>query len=190
MYVDKEVIAAANAVADALQEEFYEAMMAHGEAMEFVVARSPGSGYVQISIGYFKIWDTEDDNNGNDQTFQEIMEHCRERLNDLADMFSVFSDARYQTVKKDVSKETVARESPVTDDDKKLMVEQIILHTMIGANAGLIARSAMTNPAEFYIDDRAGRLRYPRKEIYKQAAKLAKLAVEYGQNPRDLPVLW
>jgi len=45
------------------------------------------------------------------------------------------------------------------------MIEQIILHTMIGADSGLIARSAITNPAEFYIDDRVGRLRYPRKEI-------------------------
>jgi len=97
MYPDK---IEAEAVASTLHEEFYEAMMAHGEAMDFVVARAPGSGYVRISIGGITIWDSEDENSGNDQTFPEIMEYCREQLSDLADLFSVFGDARYQTKKK------------------------------------------------------------------------------------------
>lgn len=71
---------------------------------------------------------------------------------------------------------------------EKLMIEQIILHTMLGG--GMLGRDAMTNPAMFYIDARVSRRPYTKKAIYAQAAKLAKLAVELKQNPKNLPVLW
>lgn len=77
----------------------------------------------------------------------------------------------------------------MTDKDReRLMIEQIILHTMLGG--GMLGRDAMTNPATFYIDKRVGRLPYTRKAIQAQVTKLARLAVALEQDPKNLPVLW
>lgn len=82
----------AEAVAEALHEEFYEAMLVQcGEALSFCVVRDPGSGYVQIRMGEMSLWDTEDDNDSEEQTFPVILAHCKKRLGDIADMFSVFN---------------------------------------------------------------------------------------------------
>ena len=80
----------AEAVAGTLHDTYYEAMMEQGEALDFNTVRVPGSGYVQIRIEEFPLWDSEDDNDGESQTFPVILAYCEKRLKDYADLFSAF----------------------------------------------------------------------------------------------------
>ena len=62
---------------------------------------------------------------------------------------------------------------------------QVALYVMCGG--GLLGRFAAEQPADFYIDDRVGRLPYSRDEIYQAAATLVSIAEADELNPHDLP---
>lgn len=62
---------------------------------------------------------------------------------------------------------------------------QVALYVMAGG--GFLGRFAAEQPADFYIDDRVGRLPYSRDEITQATATLATIAEAHGLNPHDLP---
>lgn len=58
-------------------------------------------------------------------------------------------------------------------DTNNVTQQQIKVFCMCGG--GFLGHSAATQPHEFYIDTRCGRLPYPKREIMKEVAKLAKM---------------
>ena len=62
---------------------------------------------------------------------------------------------------------------------------QVAIHVMCGG--GLVGRFASEQPADFYIDDRCGRLPYRRKEIMQAVQVLATIATARGLDPHHLP---
>jgi hypothetical protein len=66
-------------------------------------------------------------------------------------------------------------------------VHQVAVFVMVGG--GFLGRWAAENPADFYLDDRVGRLPYSREDIRRSVATLAKIAQTQGLNPHDLPVM-
>ena len=61
---------------------------------------------------------------------------------------------------------------------------QIAVHVMCGG--GMLGRFAAEQPADFYIDDRVGRLPYTRQQIYQSVAVLKMYAEILGFNPHRL----
>jgi len=57
------------------------------------------------------------------------------------------------------------------------------------AGGGLLGRMAAEQPADFYIDARAGRLPYSRKEITQAVNVLVVLAKKYGFDPHHMPAM-
>lgn len=74
-------------VADILNNRHYQNMMAEGTVLEFNVLFVPGSLYVQIRIGDFALWDSDERNDGGDQDAKVIEEYCEASLADLTNMF-------------------------------------------------------------------------------------------------------
>jgi hypothetical protein len=74
--------------AERLHEKHWENMMATGEAEDFNILFVPGSLYVAIRIGERVLWDSEDENDGEDQTIEKIEKHCQEEIDALVRMFS------------------------------------------------------------------------------------------------------
>lgn len=66
-----------------------------------------------------------------------------------------------------------------------LKAHQVAVYVMCGG--GFLGRFAATQPANFYIDPRAGRLPYPRREIEQAVACLAADAEAAGLDPHRLP---
>jgi hypothetical protein len=64
-------------------------------------------------------------------------------------------------------------------------LHQVALYVMCGG--GFLGHFAAEQPADFYIDDRVGRLPYSRKEIIKAAGTLTTIAKAHGLNPHNLP---
>jgi hypothetical protein len=64
---------------------------------------------------------------------------------------------------------------------------QIAIYVICGG--GPIGLWAAENPADFYLDDRVGRLPYIRADIRRSVATLAKIAQARGFNPHDLPTM-
>ncbi len=62
---------------------------------------------------------------------------------------------------------------------------QIAVYVMCGG--GFLGRFAAEQPADFYIDDRVGRLPYRRKEIMQAVQVLAVIAEARGLDPRKMP---
>lgn len=62
---------------------------------------------------------------------------------------------------------------------------QIAIYVMCGG--GHIGRLAAEQPNQFYIDDRVGKLPYPRRAIYQAVATLITIAKINGLNPSKLP---
>jgi hypothetical protein len=62
---------------------------------------------------------------------------------------------------------------------------QWIVYTMIGG--GMLGEFAMTQPADFYIDLRVGRLPYPHRRIFHAVEILKGLAEYLGLDPHNLP---
>lgn len=63
--------------------------------------------------------------------------------------------------------------------------------TMQGAifamcGGGLLGRSAVEQPADFYIDDRVGKLPYPKKAIVQAVKTLVTVATLNGLNPHNM----
>ena len=61
---------------------------------------------------------------------------------------------------------------------------QIRIYTMIGG--GMLGEFAMTQPADFYIDLRVGRLPYPNRRIYHAVEILHGLALYLGLDASHL----
>lgn len=62
---------------------------------------------------------------------------------------------------------------------------QVMIFTMIGG--GHLGSFAVEQPADFYIDDRVGGLRYPRRAIYQAVEILKIVAEETGLNSHKMP---
>ena len=62
---------------------------------------------------------------------------------------------------------------------------QTVVKVMCGG--GYLGNFAARQPADFYIDDRCGRLPYRRKEIMQAVSVLTWTAEARGLNPRSLP---
>ena len=62
---------------------------------------------------------------------------------------------------------------------------QVAVYTMAGG--GMLGRLAAEQPADFYIDDRCGRLPYSRREITQAVTVLATLAKALGLDPCKMP---
>ncbi len=52
---------------------------------------------------------------------------------------------------------------------------------------GFLGRSAAEQPADFYIDDRIGKLPYGRREIVQAVKVLETMAKAWGFDPHHLP---
>lgn len=61
---------------------------------------------------------------------------------------------------------------------------QLTVYVMCGG--GLLGRLAAEQPSDFYIDDRAGKTNYPKKEIYQAVEVLKVYAEVLGLNPSNL----
>jgi hypothetical protein len=92
MKIDLAVLTLAVQAAQILDEEYTGLMPEEsGMAKEFVVECSPGNGYVKVALGDDTLWDTEDENEGEEkETIGGILAHCRENLKALALMYSCF----------------------------------------------------------------------------------------------------
>lgn len=66
-----------------------------------------------------------------------------------------------------------------------LKAHQVAVYVMCGG--GHLGTFAAQQPADFYIDDRVGRLPYPRAKIEQAVRCLAALAEAAGLDPRHLP---
>jgi hypothetical protein len=62
---------------------------------------------------------------------------------------------------------------------------QVAIFVMCGG--GALGRFAAEQPRAFYIDDRAGRLPYPRTAIYQAVETLVTIATVNGLDPHHLP---
>jgi hypothetical protein len=62
---------------------------------------------------------------------------------------------------------------------------QVAVYVMCGG--GHLGRFAAEQPADFYIDERCGRLPYRRKEIVQAVAVLASIAQGAGLDPHKMP---
>ena len=61
---------------------------------------------------------------------------------------------------------------------------QIVVFLMCGG--GLLGHLATTQPADFYIDARAGKLPYKKREIEQAVSVLTGFAEKQGLNPHEL----
>ena len=66
-------------------------------------------------------------------------------------------------------------------------LHQVAVYVMCGG--GFLGHFAAEQPADFYIDDRVGRLPFRRSEICYAVRTLAQIAKSRGLNPHDLPPL-
>jgi len=62
---------------------------------------------------------------------------------------------------------------------------QVAVYVAVGG--GVLGRSAAEQPADFYIDDRCGRLPYCRRAIMQAVSVLAVLAKAGGYDPHHMP---
>ena len=70
-----------------------------------------------------------------------------------------------------------------TEEDLKSL--QIEVWVMCGG--GLLGEFGATRPTDFYIDDRVGRLPYPKRDIYQTVEVLKAGAFKLGKDPHNLP---
>ena len=82
--------------------------------------------------------------------------------------------------------ETLAEDcSPRFKTPESIGALQVTIYTMCGG--GFLGRFAAEQPASFYIDDRVGKLPYPKKAIYQAVAVLKKLAMATGMDLSHMP---
>jgi hypothetical protein len=67
-------------------------------------------------------------------------------------------------------------------------IMQARIETMISGDGGMLSNFAMRQPADFYIDQRVGKLRYPKRDIERAVHVLAMVAEIHGLDPHDLPI--
>jgi hypothetical protein len=84
-----EILLMASRVVGNLNEEFSERMLEIGRGFDIALIAS--SHYASIGIlGGYILWDTEDENDGDNQTEESIEAHVRGQLTDLATAMQVF----------------------------------------------------------------------------------------------------
>lgn len=81
--------------------------------------------------------------------------------------------------------EGVAESIPFYADLRDLGTLQTVVRIMCGG--GPLGWMAATQPSEFYIDSRVGRLPYPRKAILQAVMVLQLTATAKGLDPKRLP---
>jgi hypothetical protein len=75
---------------------------------------------------------------------------------------------------------------PLSDHpNQQVALMQVVVFVMCGG--GLLGRFASEQPADFYIDDRVGRLPFGKKEILQAVKVLELAAIEAGFDPRKMP---
>ena len=72
-------------------------------------------------------------------------------------------------------------------DTRDIGTLQVAVYVMCGG--GFLGRFAAEQPADFYIDDRCGRLPYRRKEVMQAVGVLAACAQDRGLDPHHLPAM-
>ena len=68
---------------------------------------------------------------------------------------------------------------------ESISTHQAVVYVMCGG--GMLGHFAAEQPADFYIDDRVGKLPYPKKQIYQAVETLGTLAKANGLDPHHLP---
>ncbi len=68
---------------------------------------------------------------------------------------------------------------------RSIAAHQVAVYVMCGG--GFLGSAAAHRPADFYIDDRCGKLPYPRREIEQAVKCLAVIAEAAGMNSHKLP---
>jgi len=81
--------------------------------------------------------------------------------------------------------EQVAESDNYYRDSRDIGTLQTVVKIMCGG--GYLGNFAAEQPADFYIDDRVGRLPYRRKEITQAVAVLVTTAKARGLDPHNLP---
>ena len=66
-----------------------------------------------------------------------------------------------------------------------ISLHQVAVYVMCGG--GFLGQFAAEQPADFYIDERVGRLPYGRADICRAVATLSRIAEARGLNPHMLP---
>jgi len=85
----EEMLAFAKNVMEKLNEEFYECALETGMGFDFTIEAS--SHYIGIKIlGTYTLWDTEEENDGEDQTEERIEKYVREQLAELVTAMQMF----------------------------------------------------------------------------------------------------
>lgn len=69
--------------------------------------------------------------------------------------------------------------------EKELEHLQVMVYVMVGG--GMLGRFAMSQPADFYIDLRVGRLPYPQKDIFNVIEMLKAVCDYLKKDPHRLP---
>ena len=67
---------------------------------------------------------------------------------------------------------------------EKLRMMQVRVYTMCGG--GFLGNFVATQPGDFYIDDRVGKLPYKKKEIYLAVDHLRRMSEEATLDPKHL----
>ena len=70
-----------------------------------------------------------------------------------------------------------------TEEDLKSL--QVEVYAICGG--GMLGCFAMTQTADFYIDDRVGGLPYRKRDIYQAVEVLKGVAIKLGKDPHNLP---
>jgi hypothetical protein len=68
-----------------------------------------------------------------------------------------------------------------------IMLHQVAVYVIAGG--GHLGRWAAENPADFYLDQRTGKLPFSRDDILRAVATLARIATAHGFDPHELPTM-
>jgi len=69
--------------------------------------------------------------------------------------------------------------------EKDLSALQVEVYVMCGG--GMLGKFAATQPSDFYIDARVGRLPFSRRDICQAVEVLKGVAIKLGKDPHSLP---
>lgn len=83
--------------------------------------------------------------------------------------------------------EGMQTEGSTWQEQETLQALQVAVYVMCGG--GFLGRFAAEQPADFYIDDRCGRLPYPNKAICQAVRVLEAQAKAQGLDPHNLPAM-
>jgi hypothetical protein len=84
-------------------------------------------------------------------------------------------------------KQAVEWANGFSPEKAKELVPQLQHTIKVMLGGGFLASAGANQPADFYIDSRVGRLRYPKRNIIGTVRMLAELAKRAGINPHAIP---